>query len=385
MTTVCHNRHETHIKKSYAGIKRIVLVCGYLKQCSNAYIPNEIMDLITIYFPLSTIIPTDITQLLSVINKIITNHHTFINIFFNYNNECDLSLFENIILTITKLVESMVNDNNKILLPIVTLITRFMELMFQCLTHNTPTYLHLGGNINDQKDFDTLPDFYSHVTIEDDNKYDHEIVPTDYKQLPEFQQYMFKKTFLQKPETVKQAVKLLCDKGPPYSNITYIAKYLHSNVSGLNQAKTGEFISSLETSVFSQTQHQELLIQYFQLLNFSDQTVGKAVRNFLCFSGFRLPKEAQKIDRLIEAFANKFVADNPSINYTYEQVLVLVYGILMISTELYVPIISKGKSIATPMSQSQTAFANMIQSGDTKIDDDTITELFQMQQQGLFL
>eukprot|EP01084_Bolivina_argentea_P072466 131576_1 len=37
------------------------------------------------------------------------------------------------------------------------------------------------------------------------------------------------------------------------------------------------------------------------------------------------------------------------------------------------------------MSQSQTAFANMIQSGDTKIDDDTITELFQMQQQGLFL
>lgn len=48
---------------------------------------------------------------------------------------------------------------------------------------------------------------------------------------------------------------------------------------------------------------------YVDKLNFSDRDFVYALRYFL--EGFRLPGEAQKIDRLMEKFASRYCGCNP--------------------------------------------------------------------------
>lgn len=56
-------------------------------------------------------------------------------------------------------------------------------------------------------------------------------------------------------------------------------------------------------------QHEEFPLSvmhaYVDSINFSGMTFGAAIREFL--SGFRLPGEAQKIDRIMEKFAERWV------------------------------------------------------------------------------
>jgi len=60
-------------------------------------------------------------------------------------------------------------------------------------------------------------------------------------------------------------------------------------------------------------QYDELRRCYVSRLDFAGQSFDEALRLFLCDSGFRLPGEAQKIDRMLEAFCQRFVADNPGV------------------------------------------------------------------------
>jgi len=48
---------------------------------------------------------------------------------------------------------------------------------------------------------------------------------------------------------------------------------------------------------------------YVDLFNFSGMEIDLALRHFL--SWFRLPGEGQKIDRIIEKFADRYYRDNP--------------------------------------------------------------------------
>ena len=50
--------------------------------------------------------------------------------------------------------------------------------------------------------------------------------------------------------------------------------------------------------------------RYVDLLDFKDKDLVQALRLFL--EGFRLPGEAQKIDRLMEKFASRYCGCNPN-------------------------------------------------------------------------
>lgn len=51
------------------------------------------------------------------------------------------------------------------------------------------------------------------------------------------------------------------------------------------------------------------MYSYVDEMNFSGKDLVSALRQFL--SGFRLPGEAQKIDRLMEKFASRYCECNP--------------------------------------------------------------------------
>lgn len=56
-------------------------------------------------------------------------------------------------------------------------------------------------------------------------------------------------------------------------------------------------------------------------------------RKFL--SGFRLPGEAQKIDRLMEKFAERFVCCNPESFKSADVAYVLAYSVIMLNTDAH--------------------------------------------------
>lgn len=58
-------------------------------------------------------------------------------------------------------------------------------------------------------------------------------------------------------------------------------------------------------------------------------------RTFL--NGFRLPGEAQKIDRLMEKFAERYVNCNPDAFKSADVAYVLAYSVIMLNTDAHNP------------------------------------------------
>ena len=60
-----------------------------------------------------------------------------------------------------------------------------------------------------------------------------------------------------------------------------------------------------------------------------------AIRHYL--AGFRLPGEAQKIDRIMEKFAERFVGQNPKVFGSADVAFILAFSIIMLNTDLHNP------------------------------------------------
>ena len=54
-------------------------------------------------------------------------------------------------------------------------------------------------------------------------------------------------------------------------------------------------------------------------------------------SGFRLPGEAQKIDRLMEKFAERYVNCNPDAFKSADVAYVLAYSVILLNTDAHNP------------------------------------------------
>eukprot|EP01083_Nonionella_stella_P288237 980901_1 len=175
-------------------------------------------------------------------------------------------------------------------------------------------------------------------------------------------------------DNMRSAIKHLLAQGGMYSTLKFIATFLYSNET-LDKVQVGDFISALETSALSEQQHRDLLLVYCGLLNFTGQSFDTAFRHFLIDGGFNLPKEALKIDRLMGAFADAFVRDNPHVFATTDQTLVLSYGALILNTELHNSG-ARAAAMAADGLMTKSGFAYLVQSGETEVDIDMIGELY---------
>jgi len=79
----------------------------------------------------------------------------------------------------------------------------------------------------------------------------------------------------------------------------------------------------------------KVLKAYCGLLNFAGLSVDDALRKFLV--GFRLPGEAQKIDRMMEAFASQFFQNNPANFASSDVVYILAFSLIMLNTDAHNP------------------------------------------------
>ena len=133
-----------------------------------------------------------------------------------------------------------------------------------------------------------------------------------------------------------------------------IAVFLYENAMKglLDKEGVGDFISASSSGVLNEEQHKQLLRTFCGLLSFKGVSFMDSVRQFLNDSGFAIPKEAAKIERLIEAFSKVFVRDHPELvsdeskrGESEDQVMVLVHSLLMLNTSLHNPRATQGNQL----------------------------------------
>lgn len=108
-----------------------------------------------------------------------------------------------------------------------------------------------------------------------------------------------------------------------------IAKFLFQNSDKLDKTTLGEFVGDL--------QHKEIMYLFVNQMSFAGKDIVTALRHFL--DHFRLPGEAQKIDRLMEKFAARFCETNPNnkLFHSADVAYVLSYSIIILTTDLHSP------------------------------------------------
>ncbi|XP_017786365.1 PREDICTED: brefeldin A-inhibited guanine nucleotide-exchange protein 1, partial [Nicrophorus vespilloides] len=109
-----------------------------------------------------------------------------------------------------------------------------------------------------------------------------------------------------------------------------IAKWLQSE-DRLDKTFIGDFLGENDDLC------KEVMYAYVDLMNFANMDIVAALRHFL--DGFRLPGEAQKIDRLMEKFASRYCECNPNngLFASADVAYVLGFSIIMLTTDLHSP------------------------------------------------
>lgn len=150
-------------------------------------------------------------------------------------------------------------------------------------------------------------------------------------------------------EKPKLGIQALFEKGfiKNSDDQAEIAEFLFNNSSRLDKKQMGE--------LFGKSTSTELLNKFIGLLDFKNLRPDEALR--LLLNSFRLPGEAQQIDRIVEAFNNRYVecqdADsNHSEEGDEEKVLpdadsmyVLSFSLIMLNTDLHNPNVKKPMSL----------------------------------------
>lgn len=76
-----------------------------------------------------------------------------------------------------------------------------------------------------------------------------------------------------------------------------------------------------------------VLHHYVDALNFEGLKFDDAIRLFL--SGFRLPGESQKVDRIMEKFAERYTLQNEEVFPSADTAFILSFAIIMLQTDLH--------------------------------------------------
>jgi brefeldin A-inhibited guanine nucleotide-exchange protein len=105
-----------------------------------------------------------------------------------------------------------------------------------------------------------------------------------------------------------------------------IARFFHSNTA-LDKVQLGDYMG--DEHAFNKA----VLYAYVEQMDFSGLSFDESIREFL--QGFRLPGEAQKIDRMMEKFAEQYHKNNPGRFHSADTAYVLAYSIIMLNTDAH--------------------------------------------------
>ena len=112
-----------------------------------------------------------------------------------------------------------------------------------------------------------------------------------------------------------------------------VARYLLENKDRFDKTVIGEYLGREREYMGGFC--FEVLHKYAEQLDFTGLVFDDAIRHFL--AGFRLPGEAQKIDRIMEKFAERFSLQNPAVFPSADVAFILAFSVIMLNTDLHNP------------------------------------------------
>lgn len=133
--------------------------------------------------------------------------------------------------------------------------------------------------------------------------------------------------FNKKPE---KGLQFLCEHGFINEAPETVARFLITR-KGLSKQMIGEYLGNLQNEF-----NMEVLYFFSEEIDLAGLQVDMALRKFQSY--FRMPGEAQKIERLMENFAERYVDCNPDQVKNFknpETVLLLAFAIIMLNTDLH--------------------------------------------------
>jgi len=136
----------------------------------------------------------------------------------------------------------------------------------------------------------------------------------------------------------KRGMKTLLQDGfIPTSDPHDIARFLLVHNDRINKKALGEFLGEGEE------ENKQIMAAFVDGMEFGRTRFVDALRRFL--QAFRLPGEAQKIDRLMLKFAEKYCAGNPNAFANADTAYVLGYSVIMLNTDQHSSQVKKRMTI----------------------------------------
>ncbi|XP_065178099.1 IQ motif and SEC7 domain-containing protein 2-like isoform X2 [Sycon ciliatum] len=124
-----------------------------------------------------------------------------------------------------------------------------------------------------------------------------------------------------------KGIQYLIGKGLLQDDTKSVAVFLKKQ-GGLSRQMIGEYLGNLQSGF-----NQAVLLDFVNQFNLQSEAFTMALRKFL--STFRLPGEAQKIERILQVFANRFAECNPEHDLSADTVFVLAFSTIMLNTDLH--------------------------------------------------
>ncbi|KAL0373565.1 UNVERIFIED_CONTAM: Brefeldin A-inhibited guanine nucleotide-exchange protein 2 [Sesamum radiatum] len=133
----------------------------------------------------------------------------------------------------------------------------------------------------------------------------------------------------------KKGIEFLINANKVGDSPEEIAVFL-KNTSGLNKTLIGDYLGEMEDLPL------KVMHAYVDSFDFEDMEFDDAIRKLL--EGFRLPGEAQKIDRIMEKFAERYCKCNPEDFISADTAYVLAYSVIMLNTDAHNPMVKNKMS-----------------------------------------
>ena len=146
--------------------------------------------------------------------------------------------------------------------------------------------------------------------------------------------------------SLKSGLNFFIDNGFVNLDAHDMARFLHENSETLDKTQIGEVLGKEPHAVFVKDDSADpekggkgfflrVLHHYVDRMDFTGIMFDDGIRLFL--SGFRLPGEAQKIDRIMEKFAESFTRQNPDVFPSADTAFILGFSVIMLNTDLHNP------------------------------------------------
>ncbi|KAJ3679015.1 hypothetical protein LUZ60_017026 [Juncus effusus] len=278
---------------------------------------------------------------LTLLEKICNDSQAIIDIFVNYDCDVDApNIFERIVNGLVKTALGVPPGTTTTLTPAQDQTFRIESV--KCLA---TTIRSMGAWMDQQlkigdftpKNSDTdgaqSVDNFSSFSVEEGSDFDSSVSDSgsEVSDASTLEQRRVYKLELQKGITLfnrkpSKGLDFLINSKKIGSSPESVAEFLKSSI-GLNPTMIGDYLGDREDFPL------KVMHAYVDSFNFEKMDFGEAIRFFL--RGFRLPGEAQKIDRIMEKFAERYCKCNPEVFKSADTAYVLAYSVIMLNTDAH--------------------------------------------------